>query len=297
MKKKKKKGKIIFGIVLLICIIAIIVGVFSFNQKSTSVETTTVKEGDISTYYTFSGTTDAVFAEDCTAQGIDTVYRVYVENGDSVERGDKLLKTEDGVVYKAGVSGTVTGLTVGEGDVIAAGQNMLSVIDYDSFQTVLKVDEYDVAGIHVGQDVQITINSLGITETGTVNKISERATVSGGISYFTVTASLPSVSGLKIGMSLEAKFLKAQAINTLLLDVSALHFDEENNAYVLIPKSDGTASVKQAVKTGIQDGKKVQIISGLSAGDKVVLSSSTSTSMAVFAPASTPQAASSVATS
>jgi multidrug efflux pump subunit AcrA (membrane-fusion protein) len=297
MKKKKKKGKIILVVVLLVCIIAIAAGIFSFTHKSTSVETTTVQKGDISTYHTFSGTADAVFAEDCVAQSIDTVYRIYVENGDSVERGDKLLKTDDGVVYKAGVSGTVAGLTVSEGDAIASGQNLLSVINYDSFQTVLKVDEYDVTSIRVGQEVQVTVNSLGAVTTGTVSKISERATVSGGISYFTVTVSLPSVSGLRIGMSLEAKFLKAQATDVPLLDINALHFDSSNNAYVLIPSSDGKTSTQKAVTIGIEDGKKVQIISGLSVGEKVELSSSTSTTTATFAPTTTSQTSSSTVTS
>jgi multidrug efflux pump subunit AcrA (membrane-fusion protein) len=121
----------------------------------------------------------------------------------------------------------------------------------------------------------VTINSLGITLPATISFVSQSAISSGGISYFEVNVALPYVEGLKIGMSLEVEMLKAAANDVVLVEVSALNFDENNNAYVLVETSEET-SEQRAVTVGIQDGKHAQILEGLEVGERVVVPSTSS---------------------
>ncbi len=265
MKKKK-----VIPIVVVVCIVLIALFGFLFWPKEQAVKAIPVEQGSISTYYTASGVADAAIAETVASQSTTKVYGVYVEEGEWVDEGDSLLSTDDGIYYYAGVNGTVVGLTLSKGSSLVAGQEVLSVIDRDSFQVVLQVDEYDVNALAIGKNASITLNALGTMTQGYVSNASQKATQSGGISYFNVTIALPYVEGLKEGMSLEVKILKQQVDNAVLVTVDALRFDDDNSPYVVVLKDDGKTETRRII-LGIENGRQAHVIEGLSVGEQVVI--------------------------
>jgi multidrug efflux pump subunit AcrA (membrane-fusion protein) len=270
---KKKKKRIILLIIL--AVIIVIAAVSFINKPQTqAVETATVENGNIASTYSFSGTIEATSMENLVVPAATKIDTLYVAEGDNVEKDDRLFSTTDGTVYRASVDGTVTDLGYNEDESVAAGEKVLSVVDFSSLQIPLKVDEYDITAMKVGKNAAVTINALNKSVTGSLTKVSKTAAAGTGISTFAVDVSVPNTDGLCVGMSADVKIEKDSAQNVPIVDVSAISYNSDGTAYATLQKSDGTTEERD-VTLGIEDGKKVQILSGLAVGDTVVLNKAT----------------------
>jgi len=65
-------------------------------------------------------------------------------------------------------------------------------------------------------------------------------------------------------------FIAQEKVNTLIIPKEAVYKEKEEN-YVLVKKNNGKEPLPVAVKLGISDDKNTEIISGISANDRVVL--------------------------
>jgi HlyD family secretion protein len=77
-------------------------------------------------------------------------------------------------------------------------------------------------------------------------------------------------AALRVGLSAEIKVHNEEAKNAVTISMNALHFDSNNEPYVLIQNSEGKA-VSKKVTTGMNDGTSVEIKDGLAAGDTVLI--------------------------
>ncbi len=270
MKKKKKWLK--WLVLLIVVIAAACVFVLpKMNQVSEALyKQETVTRGDISTYYSFSGSVVLAHSETLTATADGEVREVYVNEGDQVEKDDKLLRLNDGTTYRAGIDGEVTDLDVEKDDTVSMGQTLMSVNDYSSMRIEFDVDEFDVDAVSAGQDANITIDALDTEITLPITRISKTPKTSGDITYYTARVDLSgesSIDNLLPGMRVDVKVLGSYSEDTLMIKMDALSFDEYNKPYVLIQS--GEEKTQQYVETGINDGVYVEILSGLSEGDTV----------------------------
>ena len=272
MKKQRKWIKWL----ILILIVVLVGGWLLFFSKTTQsaayrqVQTT---QGDLTTYYNFDGVVYAKRMQTIGASAPDIVKTVYVSQNQRVAKGDKLYKTEGGETVRADIDGEITGLYVTEGDVVAAGETTVQIIDMSDLEVRLNVDEYDVQAIMPGAQAEITVLALDRVFSGTVRSLDKNGTASGDLSYYTARVDLEQGEGVYPGMQVSAKMLRAHAADAVLMRMNAIQFDEYNKPFVYLPAGDGEEPRKTPVTVGINDGVNCQILSGVSAGETVLVPS------------------------
>ncbi|MEH7748583.1 HlyD family efflux transporter periplasmic adaptor subunit, partial [Neobacillus drentensis] len=226
--------------------------------------------GDITTYFSFSGTVEAKNRKTMMSDTAMQIKEIEVKIGERIEKGDVLLTTKQGDKIKAAIDGEIAKIHVEKNAEVMSGAQLVDIVDYSKLQTNVKVDEYDLKYLKVDQKVYVSINALEKEIKGTVSAISKEAINENGVSYFTATIDLTKDKAIKVGMSTEAKILKQLAKGVTTLSMKAIRFDSKNKPYVMIPTEKGMAT-KQYIQTGINDGTTVEIKGGVDPGDVVLI--------------------------
>ncbi|WHY56742.1 efflux RND transporter periplasmic adaptor subunit [Peribacillus simplex] len=237
--------------------------------------TATVEKGDLEVQISGSGSVAAINSEDITASVTGEVDEVLVEKNELVEKGDELITFTDGSdPITAPFDGTVTTMDVEEGDRVSSSEVLAHVTDYKKLKTTISVDELDVPSVKKGQTVEIKASAFeDETFTGEVTSVAKEGTYENGVSSFDVTIKIDKPGDIKIGMSTEVSILTNSVKDALYVPIEAVQMDGEEK-YVNIQQSgttDGTASTKTAVETGISNDRYIEITSGLEEGQLVSL--------------------------
>jgi len=143
-----------------------------------------------------------------------------------------------------------------------------------------KVDESDIGKVYMGQPARIKVQSFpGKTYVGKVTKIAPLGVEKDNVTTFEVQISIdnPSSPGnpsgeLKANMTANAEIVLEEHKNVLTVPEQAVIYDKDRNATVMVPDphgKDGQRSV--SVKVGLSNGSRIEVVSGLKAGDAVVL--------------------------
>ena len=271
-----KKKKWIKWLILLLIAIAAVVGVSAQKgTKTASYTEVSAQKGDLTTYYNFDGLVYAAREQALISNASGTVETVYVVQNQKVEKGDQIYRLAGRGVVKADIDGEVTGLYIAEDDYITAGSVVVKITDMDRLEARLEVDEYDVHAMTPGTPASIQVLASGASFDGTVSKLDKNGTTVGDLSYYTATVPMNSMEGVYPGMQISAKALRGHTEDAVLLHMSAIQFDEYNQPYVEV----GSAQDPQRVDIviGISDGVYCEILSGVAAGDTVLVPSGMST--------------------
>ncbi|MBZ5568190.1 MAG: efflux RND transporter periplasmic adaptor subunit [Acidobacteriia bacterium] len=137
-----------------------------------------------------------------------------------------------------------------------------------------KVDESDIGKVYLGQPARIKVESFkDKTFTGKVTKISPMGVEKDNVTTFEVRASINNPGGeLKAAMTANAEIILEEHKNVLRIPEGAVLYDKDKKASVEVPSpnaKDGKRKV--AVKLGISNGAKAEVLEGLKEGDQVVL--------------------------
>ena len=271
-----KKKKWIKWLILLLIAIAAVVGVSTQKgTKTASYTEVSAQKGDLTTYYNFDGLVYAAREQTLISNASGTVETVYVVQNQKVEKGDQIYRLAGRGVVKADIDGEVTGLYIAEDDYITAGSVVVKITDMDRLEARLEVDEYDVHAMTPGTPASIQVLASGASFDGTVSKLDKNGTAVGDLSYYTATVPMNSMEGVYPGMQISAKALRGHTEDAVLLHMSAIQFDEYNQPYVEV----GSAQDPQRVDIviGISDGVYCEILSGVAAGDTVLVPTGMST--------------------
>lgn len=267
-KTKKKKGKkILIGVIIVVIVIVVIAAILRPRGNKYDEETATI--GDITSYYTFSGNVEAINIQNKVSQDSFTVSSISVSEGNTVKKGDTIIKSTYGTKITADQNGVVTKIYVKKDDKVMPGNQLFDIVDYDNLQTTVNINEYDLPSIKSGKKVDVTINALDKTVSGTISEISREATNSNGVAYFTAKIKLAKDSSVKVGMTTEIKVLNQSASDVVLIPMDAVQIDDQNKTYVYVKDEKGNA-ITQYIETGISDGLNIEVKSGLNEGDIVL---------------------------
>jgi len=270
MVKKKKTSIRNWAVLIIILIIAsVLVYLFLIRSNQSNYEEVEAKTGNIVTYYTFSGNVVAKNHESVISEKLMQISEIKVKNGNLVNEGDELIVTSTGDTIVANISGEVQGLSVEMNATVMAGVKLLDITDYNNLQVKIRVDEYDLPAIRIGQDTSIKINALNKDINGTIMDISKDGTIINNLTYFEASIDLQKDPSLKVGMSAEIKLLNSKADNVVILPMSVIQFNDDNSAYVLKEGQNGRPLIVD-ITTGINDGINVEIKSGVTSGEKVL---------------------------
>ncbi|HEX2945275.1 MAG TPA: efflux RND transporter periplasmic adaptor subunit [Clostridia bacterium] len=280
-KKKKSRAKIIIWTVaalLIICFTAL--RIFRpIGAGFTEVKTAT---GDITTYYSFSGYVAAKKSQILYADRALQIKTIEVSKGQSVKSGDILMKTTAGQKITAPFDGTVSQLDAVPNAQLTPGAQLCKVVDYANLQMAVQVDEYDISAVTVGKAATVTINALARDIAGTVDSVSRDGIYQNGVTYFNSIISLPSDNDLMVGMSAQARILDKRAKNTVMLPMTAIQFNRDNDPFVFMREGRGIKQV--GITLGINDGTNVQITRGLINGDTILVPAAASAASATGGP-------------
>jgi len=157
--------------------------------------------------------------------------------------------------------------TFNDGTTIATVANMNDLIFRGN------VDETDVGQLVTGMPMKITIGALqNETLEASLEYISPKAVENNGANQFEIKAAVHVGGGHKIrsGYSANAEIVLAQANQVLTVPESAIVF-EGNNTFIYVVKTSGKEKTyeKRKVTTGLSDGIRIQIKSGLTKNEYV----------------------------
>ena len=269
---KFKKKTIFLTTAVAIALVGGTVAIVNNNSIDSTLIEEQLKEKDIKTYYSFSGDIKAKDSKETVLSSATTIDEILVKEGDAVKKGDTLFKTSSGSKITSDMDGMVTDILVSEGIKYESGVHIATVSKMDSLQVEIKVDEYDVNDVKIGDEVEVYINSLDKIVEGKIINLSKNATVTNGISYFRGVVELENTEDILVGMSVEVKAIKDDVKNVKTISINALEFDDENQPYVYVKDSKGN-KIEKSVTVGVNDGSVVEIKSGLKDTDVVVSSS------------------------
>lgn len=249
----------------------------SAQQVPTQIRTASVQKGTLTVKVSGSGTVQPVTSEDIKST-IDnnSISEVNVTAGQAVSKGTELVTFTDGSTpITAPTDGVVTSVSVVAGQRVTNGEVVAHLTNYNDLQTVVSIDELDIAKIQVGQAVNISVNSFpDQTFTGKVTAISNEGTSTNGVSTFDVTVHIDKSTGLKVGMSTEASIVTQNKANALYVPIEAVH-ETNNQKYVLVTTASAenqtSKTQKQIVQTGLANEDNVEITQGLTQGETVQL--------------------------
>lgn len=184
-------------------------------------------------------------------------------------------------IIRAPAAGTVLTRAVNEGDPIVPltsyqpGTEMATIADMSDLIFKGTVDEIDVGKLSVGMQARIKVGALPTdVVTGRVQRIAPQAQQKEGATLFDVEIELEPNGKitLRAGYSANADVIIREKKDVLVLPERLVTFEDGGNkTFVELPGADAKAEPKKVeIKTGISDGLNVEIVSGLSKGQKVV---------------------------
>lgn len=266
-----QKNKGLKWILAIIVITAIMVYILPKIRSSKEIigDEIEVKSGDISTYYSFSGSIEAKNRQTIFAEQAIQIKEFNVKVGDMVQKDDILYKTNRGIDVKSEIDGEILDIFVQEDEQLMPGAKIIEIVDYKDLQLKVKVDEYDLKTIKKDIPVNITIHALNKDFEGIVTDIAKEGVNMNGVTFFNTNISIENPEDILVGMSAEAKVLNEKANDIAVLPITAVKFRDDNNPYVKV-KQDGQIEDKD-IELGITDGISVEIKSGLNIGDKVFI--------------------------
>lgn len=176
--------------------------------------------------------------------------------------------TLNDTVVTSPISGVVTQCNVVAGAMVS---NIMAPFEISNINVVtidVNISEQNINAISIGDSVDIKISSLSDEKiTGRISTVNPVANASTGT--YEVKISINNEDRLlKPGMFGQVHFVKEKSDNALVLTRNAVS-GSESDKFVFVEEN-GVVS-KVSVTTGIDNGKEIEIISGLSEGQHVVV--------------------------
>ena len=272
-KRKKRKKRIKkFFISLLVLLILAGAGVLAYarlrQEYTVTYQEYTASTGTISNSLSFSGTLQLINSAAYTASSSATVRSVSVKAGQDVKAGEELVRLSNGQTLQAEFDGRVNQLYAVEGEKVSSGAELVQVVDFEHMKVSIRVDEYDISDVHVGDACRVTTTATENVFDSSISDINYVSSSTGSVAYYTATAYVDVSSGVYPGMQVTVTVPQEEAENVVVLREDALSFSADNRAFVYTQDSAGQM-VETYVTTGVSNGNYVEIKQGLHSGDLV----------------------------
>lgn len=182
--------------------------------------------------------------------------RVQYENARSMQ--------ED-LVIKAPISGQILRMTLSESS-LATSQHQITFVNTQDLHIKIFVTENILPTLTLTDPVEIDFPALDLTTSGRVSKVTDLADPQTGL-YPVQVALNERSSGLKTGMNARVTLYTNRKQDALLIPIDALLSDDEG-PFVFVARDDQAEKVR--VKTRMDDGEVIEVITGLTTEDLVI---------------------------
>lgn len=173
-----------------------------------------------------------------------------------------------------------SGASTSSGSSTSTAGTFVVIADLDTMTVTANIAEADAASIKVGQDASVTFSATGTTVTGKVTQISLSSTTSNNVIQYPVSVTLQNVpAAVRLGATANVSITTGSVDDALYVPSSAVTSLGPTRTVTVV--RDGAESVVP-VQIGMVGDRGTQILSGLSAGDVVVLPATTSSTTGGF---------------
>lgn len=292
---RKNKLKIALAIIIALAVFAFI----KIKSKGAGDEIIKEISPSMGTIQTFVSTTGTVLPKnrlEVKPPVAGRIESIEVKEGDKVKTGQILAwmssteraalldaargQGEASLKYWEQVYKPIPLLSPIDGEVIVAtmqpGQTVTTVdaviVLSDHLIVRAQVDETDIGKINTGQDATIALDAYPDTKIkAIVEHIYYESQTVNNVTIYSVDL-LPEKVPLffRSGMNATVDFIEETKKDILTLPVEAVHKDRDED-FVYVKQVDAKDPLKVRVTTGISDEKNIEITSGLSADDKVII--------------------------
>ena len=181
-------------------------------------------------------------------------------------------QTHSGVEVAAPMGGYIKNLLVKEGDYVSVGQPLATITQNNRLFLLANVSERYYSHLKGISSANFkTPYDNKVYELGELNGkvLSYGKSAGSGSFYVPVTFSFDNKGDIIPGSFVEVYLLSKPVENVISIPVEAL--TEEQGLYFIYIQKCKESYKKQEVKLGANNGKEVQILSGVNAGDRVVV--------------------------
>jgi macrolide-specific efflux system membrane fusion protein len=290
---RTKRGKIVVSVVVsLLALFAI----FTANKKSASdilYRENKVEIGDIHIKVLATGTVQPENRLEIKPPIPGRIETVLIEEGQKVKKGQILAwmsSTERAALLDAArskgsaeikkwediypptpilspISGTIVLKSVEQGESFTSSDSLMALSDRLTVKA--QVDETDIAAIKLKQEVIIILDAYPDKKIpAQVDKIAFEATTLNNVTTYIVDV-LPNVvpDFMRSGMTANVTFSVNSKNGVLVIPTDALKM-KDGNSTVLV--REGRKEIEREIEVGVTNGKQVEVVSGLNAGDVVL---------------------------
>ena len=210
-----------------------------------------------------------LFKEDAIAAVVLDQYKTQLEAAQAaydaaVAQARQSQNALDYTTLTANAEGVISEVQAEVGQVVSAGQSVLTLVQTNEFEVVVDIPENKISSVQIGQRVSINFWANNENVIGTVREISPMA--DSASRTFTVKISLPEVSNVQLGMTANVSMREISS-GAIILPLSAIY--QTGDAAQVWLVEGGKVSLKKIEVTAFDDNS-VQV-RGLKAGDIVVV--------------------------
>lgn len=191
-----------------------------------------------------------------------------------------LVAPEKGtVVYANQKSRRSAEVVIEEGVSVRESQKIISLPDFTQMKVEAKIHESKISNVREGLPARIRIDAIPNHTFNGVVEVVPNVSVKGEwpnmdlMLYETQVRIIDKVADLKPGMNAEVEIISEERDDVLQVPIQAvIAVGDSHIAYVL---TDRGPELRKNVKIGLSNGKHVEILSGLEAGERVVMNPKT----------------------
>ena len=150
----------------------------------------------------------------------------------------------------------------------------------DVLEVTADVAEADITDVEVGQEASVTLSANDLEIPGVVTSVDTVETVTNNVVEYGVTVRLDTAKGVRLGQTSAVTIVTGSKDDALRVSSSALTTIGDQTT-ATVQHDDGSTDTV-VVTTGLQGDSETQVLSGLAAGDVVVLPQQESGSQLTF---------------
>lgn len=263
MSKKTSKTP---WLILVLLIVMVLIG-FKLKNRTAKEERLTppLQRGTITESIYGIGTVTASKSFSVKTGVTSTVKQIFVKEGDGVTAGQKLMELDQGALFTAPFSGTVTALPVKVGETIFQQSNLLTLTDLTDRYLLVSLDQKGAVRVKKDQIAKISFESLrNETFEGKIQSVYSNE------SNFLVRINISSLpKAILPGMTADVAISISEKENVLLVPVAAILNGE-------VKVKNGTRKPSVVPLTlGLVDSTVAEVVTGdLKEGDRLLLEGS-----------------------
>lgn len=186
----------------------------------------------------------------------------------------QLNKTLDKSKITAPFSGVIDDVIKEEGNIIAPGpgSEIFRIVNLNNMYIEAEIPESHLPTIKKGKEVEVNFPAIGEGVTSSIRQVGNF--INPGNRSFTVEISVPNKKGLvKPNLTARLKINDYTNDQAILIPQSIISEDSEGQQYVYTASKKGksTFASKTFVETGKTSGDSIEILSGLTDGDQIIV--------------------------